>query len=60
MKKTRKSPALVLADAIARIADRGKNISAFFKTQGRMVQPSQRVNMGFTAATLEKLENAEG
>jgi hypothetical protein len=39
MKKTRKSPAPVPADAIARLADAGKDVSRFFKGEGRMVQP---------------------
>ena len=39
----------VSADAIARMADRGLDVPAFFKKQGRMVQgqfsqPIQRVN----------------
>lgn len=63
MKKTRKSTKPVSADAIARLADRGKDVSGFFKGQGRMVrpeavQPIQRVNVDLTAAMLEELDNA--
>lgn len=58
MKKTRKPAKPVSADAIARLADRGKNVSAFFKTQGHMVQPIQRVNVDLTAAMLEELDKA--
>ena len=58
MKKTRKSARPVSADAIARLADQGKNVSRFFKGQGRMVQPIQRVNVGVTAAMLEELDKA--
>jgi len=29
------------AEAIARLADQGKDISAYFRSQGRMVMPSQ-------------------
>ncbi|MCX6630910.1 MAG: hypothetical protein NTW28_25125 [Candidatus Solibacter sp.] len=43
MKKTRKSAKPVSADAIARLADQGKDVSRFFNGQGRMVQPIQRV-----------------
>jgi len=38
----------VSADAIARLADQGKDVSRFFKGQGRMVQPIQRVNVDVT------------
>jgi hypothetical protein len=58
MKKTRKSARPVSADAIARLADQGKNFSRFFKGQGRMVQPIQRVNVDVTAAMLEELDKA--
>jgi len=58
MKKARKSGGPVSADAIARLADQGKDISHFFKGQGRMVQPIQRVNVDVTASMLEELDKA--
>jgi hypothetical protein len=58
MKKTRKSAKPVSADAIARLADQGKDVSRFFKGQGRMVQPIQRVNVDVTASMLEELDKA--
>jgi hypothetical protein len=58
MKKTRKPAKPVSADTIARLADRGKDVSGFFKGQGRMVQPIQRVNVDLTAAMLEELDRA--
>jgi hypothetical protein len=58
MKNTRKPARPVSADAIARLADRGKDISQFFKGQGRMVQPIQRVNVDVTASMLEELDKA--
>ena len=58
MKKTRKSAQPVSADAIARLAEKGKDVSHFFKGQGRMVQPIQRVNVDVTAAMLEELDKA--
>jgi len=58
MKKTRKSAGLVSADEIARLADGGNDVSGFFKNQGRMVQPIQRVNVDVTAAMLEELDKA--
>jgi hypothetical protein len=58
MKKTRKSGKPISADGIARLADQGKDVSRFFKGQGRMVQPIQRVNVDVTAAMLEELDRA--
>jgi hypothetical protein len=58
MKSTRKSVKPVSADAIARLAEHGKNVSHFFKGQGRMVQPIQRVNVDVTAGMLEELDKA--
>ena len=54
MKRTRKSGKPVSADSIARQAEQGKDVSHFFKGQGRMVQPIQRVNVDVTAAMLEQ------
>ena len=58
MKRTRKSGKPVSADAIAREADQGRDVSHFFQGQGRMVQPIQRVNLDVTAAMLEELDKA--
>jgi len=58
MKKTRKLVGAISADAIARMADEGKDVSHFFKGQGRMVQPIQRVNVDVTASMLEELDKA--
>ncbi len=58
MKRTRKPAKPVSADEIARLADQGKDISGFFKGQGRMVQPIQRVNVDLTATMLEELDRA--
>jgi len=58
MKRTRKPGRPLSAEAIARLADQGQNISRFFKKQGRMVQPIQRVNVDLTAAMLEELDHA--
>jgi hypothetical protein len=56
MKKTRKPGKPVSAEAIARLADRGESVARFFKGQGRMVQPIQRVNVDLTATMLEELD----
>lgn len=58
MKRTRNPAKLVSADAIARLADQGKDVSRFFSGKGRMVQPIQRVNVDVTAAMLEELDKA--
>ena len=58
MKKTRKSEIPVSADAIARLADQGKDITRFFTGKGRMVQPIRRVNVDLTAGMLEELDKA--
>ena len=58
MKKTRKSVKPVSADAIAKLADQGRDVSGFFKGEGRMVQPIQRVNVDLTASMLRELDNA--
>jgi hypothetical protein len=58
MKKTRKPAKPVAAEAIARLADQGRDVSRFFRGQGRMVQPIQRVNVDLTAAMLEELDKA--
>jgi len=58
MKKTHKPAKPASADAIARLADQGKDISGFFKGQGRMVQPVQRVNVDLTISMLEELDAA--
>jgi hypothetical protein len=58
MKKTRKPAKPVSAEQIASMADTGKSVSTFFKGEGRMMQPIQRVNVDLTAAMLEELDLA--
>jgi Ribbon-helix-helix protein, copG family len=58
MKKTRKAAKPISAEAIARLADQGKDISGHFKGQARMVYPIQRVNVDLTAAMLDELDQA--
>jgi hypothetical protein len=58
MKKTRKSGKPISAEAIARLAEKGEDISRFFKGKGRMVQPIQRVNVDITAGMLKELDQA--
>ncbi|MGD0632571.1 MAG: ribbon-helix-helix protein, CopG family [Terracidiphilus sp.] len=58
MKKAHKSVRPISAEAIARLAERGEDVSRFFMGQGRMVQPIQRVNVDVTASMLEELDKA--
>ncbi len=58
MRKTQTRKKALPAEAIARMADRGKDVSRFFTNSGKMMKPIQRVNVDFTAGMLEELENA--
>ena len=58
MKNTTRKKKPVPAEAIARMADRGKDVSRFFSNSGAMRKPIQSVNVDFTASMLEELENA--
>jgi len=55
MKKTARKPKPITAEAIARMADRGEDISRFFGP-GKMMKPIQRVNVDFTAEMLQELD----
>ena len=56
MKTTRKSKRPVSAEAIARMADKGHDISRFFTNDLKMMPPIQRVNVDFTGTMLEELD----
>jgi hypothetical protein len=56
MKKTLRQRKLVSAEAIARLAEQGKDVSHFFTNRGKMMAPIQRVNVDFTAPMLEELD----
>ena len=63
MTKTRKSVKPISADAIAVLADKGEDVTRFFKGQGRMVIPNealpiQRVNVDLTTGMLKELDQA--
>jgi len=57
MKNTRRKKA-VSAEAIARLADRGEDLSRFFTNSGRMMEPIHRVNVDFAAPMLKELDSA--
>lgn len=46
----------VSAEAIGRLADKGRDVSRYFTNAGRMMQPVQRVNVDFAAEMLEELD----
>ena len=56
MKTTPKKSRRVSAESIARLAERGKNVSRFFTNSGRMMPPIQRVNVDLTALMLSELD----
>jgi hypothetical protein len=56
MKNTRKSGRTVSAEAIARVADKGQDVSRFFTNKGRMMPPVRRVNVDFSSPMLEELD----
>jgi hypothetical protein len=58
MKKTRTEKKHFSSEAIAHLADDGKDVSRFFTNSGKMMKPIQRVNLDFTASMLEELEAA--
>ncbi len=58
MKTTRKHRKSISAEAIARLAERGKDVSRFFTNSGRMMEPIQRVNVDFAANMLKELDSA--
>jgi predicted nuclease with RNAse H fold len=58
MKNTHRREKPVSAEAIARLADQGKNISRFLTNRGRMVVETQTVNVDFTSPMLEELDKA--
>jgi hypothetical protein len=58
MKTTPKQRKPVSAENIARLADKGKDVSRFFTNAGRMMGPIQRVNVDFASPMLDELDNA--
>lgn len=58
MKKTSKNKRPLSTEAIARMAEQGKDISRFFTNRGRMMPPIQRVNVDFSGPMLRELDEA--
>lgn len=60
MKRTNERKNIRSAESIARMADKGEDVSGFFTNTGKMHQPLQRVNVDFTSAMLNELDQAAG
>jgi len=58
MQNTRRRRKPVSAEAIARLADDGRDVSRFFTNKGRMMGPIQRVNVDLASGMLEELDRA--
>lgn len=58
MRSTRKKKRAMSAENIARLADKGKDVSRFFTNAGQMMSPIQRVNVDFASPMLDELDNA--
>ena len=58
MQNTRRRRKPASAEAIARLADEGKNVSRFFTNNGRIMGPIQRVNVDLASGMLEELDRA--
>ena len=56
MENTRRRRKTLSAEAIARLADEGKDVSRFFTNNGRMTGPIQRVNVDLASGMLEELD----
>jgi hypothetical protein len=58
MKRTRRIAKTQSAEAIAKMAERGEDISSHFTNRGKMTPPIQRVNLDFAADMLSELDQA--
>jgi hypothetical protein len=56
MKKTHNARKPISAEGIARLADRGRDVSRFFTNKGKMMRPVQRVNVDLAPGMLEELD----
>ena len=55
---THKKKRAMSAENIARLADKGKDVSRSFTNAGQMMSPIQRVNVDFASPMLDELDNA--
>jgi hypothetical protein len=58
MRNTRRRRKPVPAETIARLAEKGADVSRFFTNDGQMMGPIQRVNVDLAAGMLNELDRA--
>ena len=58
MKKTSKTKRTASAESIARLADKGHDISAYFTNKGKMMPPLDSVGIDLNKDMLEELNEA--
>ena len=58
MKKTSKTKRIASAESIARKADKGENISAYFTNRGRMMPPLDIDGIDLNPEIIERLDAA--
>lgn len=56
MRNTHRSRRPLAAESIARMADKGEDVSRFFTNEGRMVRPPQTVQVEFPPELLSELD----
>jgi hypothetical protein len=56
MKKTSRSKGPRSAEAIARLAERGEDVSTFFTNAGRMMPPLENLGIDLNEQTIDKLD----
>ena len=58
MKRTSKTKRPIPAESIARLADNGQNISAYFTNKGKMMPPLDTVGIDLNKNLIEELNEA--
>ena len=58
MKRTSKTKRTLSAESIARLADGGTDVSAYFTNKGKMMPPLDNVGIDLNKALLEELNRA--
>lgn len=58
MKKTSKSKRPASAESIARLADRGGDVSTYFTNKGKMMPPLNGLTLDLNEDTIEELNQA--
>jgi hypothetical protein len=58
MKRTSKTKGTVSAESIARLADKGADVSAYFTNNGKMMPPLDNVGIDLNKDMIEELNEA--